>query len=78
MEKSAATTDEPKGRGASNDKGEKTHLGTREVIDLDPKLMPLRSQRDILDYIAKNDVKLPDKILVEWCPLKTNVMVSPQ
>jgi len=57
-------------------KGKRPIWRTREVIDFDPKLMPLRSQRDILDYIAKNDVKLPDEILVEWCPLKTDVMVS--
>jgi len=45
-------------------------------MDFDPKLMPLRNQRDI-EYLANYDVDLPNEIMVEWCPLKTDVMVAP-
>jgi len=48
-----------------------------EAIDFDPKPMPLRSQRDVLDYLARHDVNLLEEIMVEWCPLKTDVRVPP-
>jgi len=49
---------------------------SREAIDFDPKPMPLHSQRDVLDYLARHDVDLPEEIM-EWCPLKMNVRVPP-
>ena len=43
-------------------------------MDYDPKPMPLRNPRDVLEYLAKNGIQLPPEIM-EWCPLKTDVMV---
>jgi len=39
--------------------------------------MPFCSQWDVLDYLARYDVNLPEEITVEWCPLKTDVGVPP-
>jgi len=61
--------------GASDEKGKRHIWCTREAMNFDSKSL-LCNQRDILDYLAKNDVKLPDEILVEWCPLKTDVTMA--
>jgi len=46
-------------------------------MDFDPKLTPLRSPSDVFEYLAKSDVQVPHEIMVEWCPLKTDVTVVP-
>ena len=46
-------------------------------MDFDPKLMLLRSPRDVFKYLARNHTQLPPEITVKWCPLKIDVMVVP-
>ena len=67
--KFVAVTDEPRGRGASDDKGKCPFgaQGRRWIL----------TQSDALDYLAMNGIKLPDEIIVKWCPLKTDMMVPP-
>ena len=60
----------------SDDRGRRPNWCTREAMYFDPKPIPLRSLKDIFEYLAKNDVEVPPEIMVEWCPLKTDVMVE--
>ena len=75
--KSIATADEPRGKGVSDDRGKSINWHTWEAIYFDPKLMPLPNLRDVFEYLAKNGVQVPPEIMVELCPLKTNVTVVP-
>ena len=45
-------------------------------MNFDPKPTPLRSQKDVFEYLARYDVNLVEEFTVEWCPLKTDVMVA--
>jgi len=75
--KSTVIADESRGRGVLDDRGKTRVWRSREAMNFDPNPMPLRSQRDVLDYLTKYDVELPNEIMMEWCPLKTDVMVAP-
>ena len=61
----------------SDDMGRRPNWRTREAMDFNPKLMPLRSPRDVFEYLAKNDIQVPPEIMVESCPLKTDVTMAP-
>ena len=45
-------------------------------MDFDLKSTPLRSPRDVFEYLVKNGVQVPHEIM-KWCPLKTDATVAP-
>ena len=52
---------------AAEEKGKRAALRTREAMDFDPKSRVLRGQKEVDEYLASYDVRLPFKIEVEWC-----------
>ena len=47
------------------DEKRRTGLRTREAMDFDPKPRVLRSQKEVIEYLAMYDVHLPSNIEVE-------------
>ena len=76
-EKSVATADKPRDRSVSDDRGKRTTWCTREEINFGPKPTPLCSPRDVFDYLEKNGIQMLHDIMMDWCPLKTDVMMAP-
>jgi len=73
--KSVVVKDEVSSRGIAYEKGKRAGLRTREVMDFDPKPRVLYSQKEVVEYLAMYDIRLPSNIEVEWCPPETNVTV---
>jgi len=43
-------------------------------MDFNLKLTPLHSPRDFIKYLEKNGCEVLYEIMVEWCPLKTDLL----
>ena len=75
--KSVVVVDKFRGGGVSDDRGKTRIWRSREAMDFDPKLTPLRSQGEVINYLARHDVHLSEEIMMAWYPLKANVRMPP-
>ena len=64
-------------KGAVEEKGKMVALNMREAMDFDTKPRVPRGQKEVDEYLASYDGRLPSKIEVDWCSPDTDVTISP-
>jgi len=74
--KFVVVVDEVSSRGTADEKGKRINLRTRETMNFDPKSRVLRSQQEVVKYLAMYDICLLSNIEVKWCPTETDITVS--